>query len=992
MTRKSIIPILLAMLCATLAAAQQATVTGVVTAIDDGQPLPYLSVQLVGTTTGVATDLQGKYSIRVTGADPVLRFSYTGYETQDIKVAGQTTINVVMQPANEEIDQVVVVGYGTGRKVGTTVGKLSTVDQKKLQERPTANALDALAGQVPGLSVLTMGGEPSAKASLTLHGAGSLKGNTDPLFVADGIPVNSIDALNQNDFERVDVLTDASATSIYGSRAANGVIYITTKQGRTAEKGTVTARVSYGLSMLASKRFYEDHLSTAEYYNFYKELGLLSDAEIAKLRSQYGDKTFEWWKYVYSNFTPTHTADVAFQGGSKSTSYYISGGYYYAQGLRQGSAYNRYNLRINLNTKLNTWLKIGTNTGVQYAETHTNQDGRTSDVGLVSSIRPYLSPYDENGKEIEGREIPGTKMYSRAYTDKMKKHWYTSPSLATSAYIAVEPIDHLVVKTQAGIEANAYHFYSRVLPSFSGDGAGRGSETERASTLSTITTTAEYRLLWDNKHHLTPLLGHEYIYGYTKSLFVRGTGFKDDRLLLLDNAKNFKASSNWYENWYNSYFGRVEYDYDTRYFVVASLRNDASSRFGRKHRNALFWSFGAMWKAKNEPFLRSIKWIDRLDLKFSVGTSGNSSYPDLDWQENYMHQSLVKNFTSYKGNQTFTISTPGNPDLTWEKQLKVTTSLAFGFWDILRGEISVYRRLTSSMYLNVPVPYTTGFLELFSNVGTLSNTGVDLRLDATAWRDHKGSSIVPYITFNYNRQRIEELFGGRDYWVIPNSGVAYAKGHPVEFSFPRFYRVNPDNGKPEWYIPDAAKPTESRTDPNQVTSEFKSSLEQLTGKPVNAPVKGGFGLNADLWGFYLQCDFNFEWGKWMFNNDKMWLSDPIKHKLQNLSKDVINKSYWKAPGDKADFPSLAYSWTEADDRFLENASFLRWKNLTLGYSFPKDWMAKTRFFTSAKLYVSMRNLLTLTQFTGPDPELPTNTSLGANPATRQFAMGIELKF
>lgn len=990
---KKVLTTLVVTLCALSLYAQSIAVTGVVTASDDGLPLPQLAIQIKGESRGVITDAQGRYNITVPNAATVLIFSYTGYETQEIVVGDKTILNVVMEPANEQIDQVVVVGYGTGRKVSSTVGKLASVDQKKLQEKPTANAMDALAGQIPGLSVLTNGGEPSARASLTLHGAGSLQGNTDPLFVVDGIPVNSIDGLNQNDFERVDVLTDASATSIYGSRAANGVVYITTKQGRKAEKGTVSMRASYGVSMLASKRFYEDHLSTPEYYQFYRSiLKEASDlAQIDRDQNQFGNNTFEWWKYVYSDFTPTHSADVAFQGGSQNTSYYISGGYYYSEGLRQGSSYNRYNLRINLNSKIKPWMKVGINTGINYAETRTNQDGRSSDVGLVSAIRPYLTPYDQNHKEIEGKVIPGTNMYSRAYTDKVKISWYNSPSLTTAGYLSVEPLRGLTVKTQAGVEANANHFYRRTLPSFVGDGAGRGSETERGQTLSTLTTTAEYRLHFKEKHHITPLLGHEYIYGYTKMLYVSGSGMTDDRLQLLDNAKNYKASSSWYENWYNSFFGRVEYDYDSRYFVDASLRDDASSRFGKDRRNAIFWSLGGMWKVKHEAFLQGLRWLDRLDVKFSVGTSGNSSFPDLDWKENYMHSSLVKSFTSYDGHPTFTIETPGNPELTWEKQLKITGGIAFGLWDILHGDISVYRRVTSSMFLSVPVPYTTGFQEQFSNVGTLSNTGVDLRLDVTAWHDAKGNNITPYLTFNYNRQRIEELFGGRDYWVIPNTGVAYAKGHPVEFSLPRFYRINPDNGKTEWYLPNEKNFSATQTDPNKVTTEHKSSLSQLTGKVWNAPVKGGFGFNADLWGFYVQCDFNFEWGKSMYNNDRQFLENPIGRNFPNLSKEVLKKKQWQQPGDQADYPG-AGSWTYYDDRFLEDASFLRWKNLTVGYIVPKDYVARTKFFTSAKIYLSVRNLMTLTKFTGPDPELPLNLSLGANPSTRQIATGIELKF
>lgn len=340
--------------------AQVRTVTGRVVDAESGQGLPQLSVKVKGQNRGTITDLEGHYSLEVSGLEVVLEFIYVGMATQ------------------EE-----VVGYGSGKKIASTVGRVSSMGAQKLEAKPVANAMDALAGQVPGLSVLTSSGEPSSRAVVQLHGSGSLGAVSEPLYVLDGLPVAAsiILAMNPDDFARVDVLSDASATSIYGSRAANGVIYITTKRGQLETKGSVQARYTFGLSNLANTRYFEQIQNTREVFDMFEYLGTHTPAQVADLRAQYGDRPFRWYKYYYRQNAPTHSANVQFTGGGGRTSYFVSGGYFWQQGLRPLSSYTRYSLRANLSSKVLNWLQLGLNCGLGYDDSRRNTDSKVTRQG-----------------------------------------------------------------------------------------------------------------------------------------------------------------------------------------------------------------------------------------------------------------------------------------------------------------------------------------------------------------------------------------------------------------------------------------------------------------------------------------------------------------------------------------------------------------------------------------------------------------------------------
>lgn len=967
------------------------------TVVDDlGEPVIGATIQVEGTTQGTITDIDGNFQLSApTGGTLIV--SYVGFDTQEVAV--RANVRVILVPDTELLEEVVVIGYGTGRKISSTVGSVVNVSSEQIAEKPLANPLDALQGKVPGLQVYTSSGEPSELSSVRLHGVGSLGASSTPLYVLDGMPIQSgtLLGLNPQDFESITVLKDASATSIYGARAANGVIYITTKRGRSGETSTVSIKSQYGSSSLANTDYFEQMMNAKELTDFWVETGYRTREQVNTLLDQNPNDT-QWYKYYYKDSAPSYQTDLSISGGSGRTNYYISGSYFFQDGLAYRSEFDRYTLRANIDTRVNDWLRVGLNNSLGYDQYESNPYGTNStNRGLALLAQPFYSPYDENGDEYPDM-IPGWNRYSPKYlADKMPSPNETA-RLNTSGYIQINPAKGLTFKTQFGLEASDYTNSYLRYPSYKGS-LNNGEVSERFSrTLNkTITNTAEYKFSPVDDHSFTALLGHEFVDYDFKTQYARSTGQNDDRLMLLTHGTEGKITeSSKSEYAFLSYFGRVEYDFAEKYFLDLSLRNDASSRFGKDNRSAMFWSSGAMWHAKKEDFLKDINWLNSLTFKISVGTSGNaeignySSYALVGTSESDIYYGTSTS-NQYNGGSGWSIDAPGNPRLSWEEQIKSTFGVSFGVFDMLRADIQFYNRVTSSMLMDVPYPYTSGFAEITENVGKFQNRGVDLNVNFDVWSDNKDNYVTPYVNFNYNKDKVLELFQNKDSWVIPNTGVSYVVGESVSYFYPIFHQVNSDTGAPEWFVPGDDN-TKNQEDPERVTSDFnEAALEQNTGISRYAPFNGGFGLSASFSGFYLQADFAFSLGKYLIVNDAYFFENPNNFSGFNQRKKVSN--YWKQPGDIAEFPDYDnYLFTEFDSRMIENASFTRLKNITLGYIVPKTFVERTNFFKSAKFFVSGRNLLTFTKFDGPDPEVDSNLTLGVNPNTKQISAGFELTF
>ncbi len=965
----------------------QRTVTGKVTD-EKGASVPSVSVLVKGTTSGTVTKADGSFSLSVPANAKTLVFSAVDMETIEKSIGTASTFSVTLKQEDKSLQEVVVVGYGSGKKQTDLVGSVDIVNAKKLQDRPTANILDALQGQVPGLQIFNSSGEPSATPSIRLNGVGSLSAGNTPLFVMDGIPLSSgtFVSMNPEDFESITVLKDASATSIYGSRAANGVILLTSKKGRI-NANQINIETQYSNSNLTKNTvdYFNGFMNTSELTKYWVETAYRTQAQIDATLAQYKADT-KWGDVYYKKDIPAYQVNLNMSGGGGKTTYYVSGGYFKQEGLTYRSDFKRYTLRSNVTSAVNSWLTVMMNLSGGYDVRQTNPYGSNStNRGLAFLAPPFYSPTDSTGKNYEF--IPGWGRYHPNYlADKIQS---SSENLQfnPNASVQITPIKNLIIKTQVGMEAYDFNTSAVTLPSYLGSlNNGSASESITREVLKTITNTAEYKFTVGKSHGITVLAGQEFIKDKAKSFAGSSTGQTDDRLVTVSaGPSNRNSSSSISEYSFLSYFGRINYDYKKKYYLDLSLRQDESSRFGKDNRQATFWSVGARWNAKQEKFLENINWLSELVVRGSIGTSGNSSIG------NYDALGLVGT-SQYDAAPGFSFNTAGNPELAWEKQKLTTVGVNIGLFRRVNLEVEYYNKLTSDMLLSVPFPYTSGFSDVLTNVGTLKNSGINVTLNADVIRS-KDAYLTPYVNFNNNKQEVTELFQGRTYWNIPNTGVTWVVGKPVSYFYPIFNNINPANGDPQWYLPNADPNLviNNQQDPTKVTSVFSTAaLQQQTNINRYAPFAGGFGLNGGWKGFTIQTDFSFVSGKYMINNDRYFFENPNQFPGFNQAKTVQN--YWKKVGDVATFPRFGVQFTQFDTRLIEDASFMRMKNLTVGYSVPKKILSKTKFINSVRAYITGRNLLTFTGYSGPDPEVDTNVTLGANPNTKQFAFGLDFQF
>lgn len=974
----------------------QTKVSGTVYSQEDGQPIIGAAVKVIGTQTGVLTDVNGKFSVSLPKGKNALQISYLGYESKD--VIAKNGMRIFLASDARVIDDVVVVGYGSGRKVGTVVGSVTTVHAEKLNNAPSASALDALQGQVAGLNVLTSSGESGDNAvSMNIHGIGSLGASSTPLYVIDGIPSNSrtIMAMNPNDIESVTVLKDASATSIYGSRAANGVVYVTTKTGKFNTDAKVTFRTQYGRNTLANKGFYENMMSASELKQFW--LDAFGDWGVTEsyLKQRFDDRGYTAdtkWYEVLQNWSAVQTQnDLSIEGGSEKVKYMLGASQFHQDGTTIGNYYDRYTARANIDARPKDWLKVGVNVNLSHDKRQRNSNWGNSSSGNANYLagglsmlqNPLYPQFDENGEEYN--RYPGNNLWNPVYYMETHPDEFLRYGLIGNAYVEITPIKNLKIMSRLGTDMYFIRNNWMTLPSFPGaNGSGTKGKSTDYEYSNTITNTIEYKFSITDDHNFTVLAGMEGVDNNYDYFYARSQGQDDDRLMNLQNGTQttYAMSESATRSKFLSFFGRLEYSLMDKYFFDASIRNDACSRFGANNRNATFWSAGAMWKLGKEDFLKDVKAINDLNFKVSYGTQGNASIGD------YAAIGRIGTLSKYDDAATWAYTSPGNPNLTWETQKLLTIGVNGRLFNFVDFDISYYVRKTSDMLMDVPYPYTSGFEEITTNVGTLQNSGIDIELNFNILKG-KDYYLNFRTIFNYNSQKITELFQGRDRWEIANTGVAYVVGNPVMFYYPVYAGVDPADGAPMWYVPG------DNIDENhevETTKEFdEERLTQNTGKKRYAPVNGGFSISGGWKGISLSADFSYVLGKYLINNDAYFYENPGSFLFYNTSKDCAD--YWTPENPNAKFPSWTNEYImQFDTHLLENASFMRLKNLQIGYDFPKKLLGFQNVVKGLKITLTGRNLWTVTSYGGIDPEVNSNLTLGKVGNSKQYLFGAEITF
>jgi TonB-linked SusC/RagA family outer membrane protein len=994
---------LLLVLVVQVAFAQQ-SVTGKVTDIS-GEGLFGVTVQIKGTNTGVTTDFDGNFTLNAAG-DNTLVFSFTGYLPQEVKVAGQRTLNVQMAPSN--LEAVIVQGYRTVNSKTSNVAA-SIVSSEDIENRPNASFIQRIAGQVAGLNIQTGSGQPGANSRIQLRGPSSANGNSEPLILLDGIPINEDDfsTLNPNDIDTFVTLKDAAGTAIYGNRGANGVIVITTRRGKTNSPLKVQYQATSGFSELLPNDY--DIYDARGYLALENRAGTglgstLTPGEIAA----FGVNTV--WSDVFFRSGITNQHNISFTQGGSNTSTFTSINYTEQQGALQASGLQRFNIRSNLNGSSDN-KKFRYSTQLQLGYSNSDSPGAIGSgalfgnyiLGAFQSL-PYFDPATYNNDLLS---VPTSETFQNTPFYLMDGLNYVSNEINSTKLVGgvnaeYDVAKNLTLKYTIGADFTGNQSLSYRDPNGALErsdviqGLAGGVQSESYSTdlrlNSQLGLNYNAKLDKEGKHSLTALAYMEYVkshfktFGYTQNgLDPRTAAAGDGSSFIGDTPDNDifvpSVNANKLEYGLFSYFGLADYDYDQRFGFSATVRRDASSRFTSANRWGTFYSVAGRWNIEEESFMEGSV-FNGLKLRASYGTAGNDRLVDSYYGALTNTRSLFQTGLGYGGNQTFVPSQFANPDLTWETVATANIGIDFLVMNSrIRGSLEFYNKKTTDLFFETLISGSTGAgFEQLANSGDMVNRGIELGLNYDLIRSKtKGGfnlEVFGNVAYNDNEVTFVNIEGG----FQDNGGTAIGEG----FALNSFFRipyvgVNPANGN-LLFLDINGNLTENPTQDDR----------RINGDEI-ANFQGGFGFNIDYKGFFLQSQWNFTTGRDQMDFDLSSFQNPAFIGRLNLSTDLDRA--WTTPGQITDIPSLTAgnAATANIDRYQRNSDFLRLRFLQVGYNLPKA-LTDATFITNGRIFVSGENLLTFTEWRGNDPERPDLATQFDYPNSRIFSVGIDLTF
>jgi len=1002
--------------------AQEKTVTG--TVVDDANmPVPGANVKVEGSSNGVQTDFDGKFSIQASQGQKLV-ISYVGMNDQVVTVGAGSVIPPVTLKSGIDLGGVVVEGYRTTSRPRSNVA-VTTISSETIEGRPNASFVQSLQGQIPGLNISTGSGSPgSAQTSVILRGLGSLSGNTEPLYVIDGVPSNLLNfrSINGNDIESVSVLKDAGATSVYGNRGANGVIVVKTKRGSFDSGLKVRYSGVTGFTTLQDHHY--QIMSGQQLLTLERTRGIgrgatggvdstpMTDAEIAAAPNT------NWQDYFFrTGISQDH--NLSFSQGSKNTNSFVSLGYFEQDGIVPNTDIKRISLRSNFTGKsANEKFNYSTNLYAGYsrrneleAETRSQTDPTFAGnilqnplQGMLSSL-PYLDPsVYQNGQQLF-ELYPSAAFEATPYMlmDYIKNIYnqYNEVKLLFNGSASYKITNDLTAGVTGGLDfTENQRVFARLPQSYlaiiSAAGGGYpeypGLETQSTSRDFGFNGNARlnYNKVFAEKHSIDASLMTEYYKAHFKSNAFTSIGLNDRTYAPgsgtgyvpfnpnTPNLFNRTVASSKAEAGLFSYFGMFDYDYDSKYGVGVSVRRDASYRFVQDNQWGTFWSVSGRWNIDQEKFMENSV-ITELKLRGSIGTAGNQNIGGASpYAVPNLSRALYSTTTGYANQPGLVISQLANPTIQWETTLQSNIGVDFVIDKRLRGTIDVYRKYTKDLFQGIPVSAINGQYDIDGNVGNMENKGIEALL---AYDIIKGQDFNLTINANgsYNRNRLENLplndqfLGTRQ--IQSNGQIAY------QYYTVRYAGVNPSNGNALYY------------DANGTLTENSVAADRVaTGKSPVPVYQGAFGFNADYKGFYASAQFTFVADVWRFDSDLSNLQDPTGIGSFPQSTDQIRA--WTPENTITDIPSIFATNTANDalsDRFLRDSSYLRLKYATVGYNVPSKFLDQT-FLSSVRIYAQAENFLTWTKWRGFDPESNAASTFGGYPTPRVFSFGVDLQF
>jgi len=987
--------------------AQVRTVTGIVTASDTKETLPGATILIKGTTTGSVTDINGKYSIVVKTDKAVLAFSYVGYNTKEVELGTQTALDVSLEPKKTTLDEVVVIGYGSVRKSDLS-GSVGSVKAEDITRFTALNPVQALQGNVSGVQVTTTSGEPGAGATVRIRGVGTF-GNSSPIYVVDGVIVNDISFLNSNDITSMEVLKDASASAIYGSRGSNGVIMVTTKMGKTTEEKTVFSFLGeVGMQKLA------------------KKIDLLNGHDFAIISNQIKPGTFnnvdavpntDWQDLVFHT-APIYNFQLSATGSSKNVQYYISGGYFKQGGIVDKSSYERITLKINNIYNFSKFVKFGNNITLAPYSQQVSPDVTYA----AYRAKPTLVPYYTDGSFAAVPGV-GNPLANLAYSNNFNKGIRGVGNI----YGEVNFLKAFTFKTSFGIDAG-YNNSENFTPAFTVYNPD-GTISQQQNILNRLSKNSNYNLtwLWENTLNFKKEFGKhsiDVVAGYTmQNTTSDGFSLSGNNLIrdgsnfwyiqpsyIYDPANNVNTINSILESvnldeYYSmiSYLLRVNYVFNKKYILTATFRSDGSSKFAQNNRYASFPSLALGWNVSQEKFMQHFKWLNKFKVRASWGKLGNDKIPYWDRFARVESNIFAIFGTENNPNTGASYGINGNPNLKWEVTTQTDVGLEFGLFDSrLTAEFDYYNKQTDDILVLLSTP---GYLgngagaKVRFNAASAANRGFEFNL---GWRDQVGK-------FKYNIGVLGTTIHNEVLSIGGNSGVDsvlmggyLGNGIPVTQS-----KVGLPIGAFYGYKTDGIFQTQAELDayPHNgqagvgdlrfVDVNGDGKIDGMDRTYIGSPTPTfifGFNFGFEIVGFDLSVNVQGQTGNKIFNAKEVVRPDPY-----NFESHVFNR--WTGPGtsDTEPRPSFGgYNYTPSD-HFIQDGSFLRIRNVVLGYTLPSSWSTKF-YMQKFRIYVKADNLYTLTKYTGYTPEIGSNDPLGVGidngiyPITAVYSIGINLNF
>lgn len=1020
---------LLAILSGARVVAQDRTVTGKVTAADDGSVLAGVSVSIKGTTRGTTTDATGSYRLSVPD-NATLVFSFVGMNRQEAVVGNRSVIDLALQTDASALEEVVVTGYGSQIKRDVT-GNIASVKGADILNMPTPSLDQALQGRAAGVYVNAGSGKLGQGVTVRVRGSSSISASSQPFYVVDGIPVttgdlssyggetNPLADINFNDVESIEILKDASAAAIYGSRAANGVVLITTKRGKSG-KTNISVNYQGGISNAARR---VDFLNAQEYVDFFRMAtgnsdrrnGLDPNDPRSDTQYFFGPEGFLDY-YSYGTYgTPQQGdydwQDAAFQqggiqqvdlnlsGGNERTKFFLSGQYLDQKGTIVGNALQRYTTRLNLDQTVNNWLSLGLN--MSLARTRNQRlpgDNAFSNPIQASAITP-LTPFTDPTTNLIAGTPPGDVNIPLYYNPFISIRYAQFNQISyrnlLQGYAQVNVLPGLRFRSELGVDLlnqqEEGYFGSQTVRNQTRAARGIGSNTYAGVVNYTTNNYFSYDKTF-GVHNIGATAGMSYQYSQSKFNSVEGTQFPSDAYQRIASAGTISGGSSSESNFrFLSYFLRANYKFAERYLLSVSGRVDGSSRFGTNNRYGFFPAVSAGWILSEESFLSNNNLLSFLKLRGSYGITGNAeigNFPQLGLFG-------AANYSGVGGQAPTQI---GNPNLRWETTSQWDAGIDFGFFNNrINGEIDYYVKSTTDLLLNVNIPATSGFLNQTRNIGSLENRGVEFVLNTNNLTGKFTWTTSLNLAFNRNKvtniaeQIIEAGIGG-----MANRAV---EGQPIGVWFtPEYAGVDPANGDALWYK--NTKDAEGNIVDRGTTNDYELAERVVFGNP-NPKMVGGITNTFAFRGFDLSIFFNG-----VFGNDLNFYGVGRYSSGNGIYEDNQTKDQlraWTAQNPNTDVPEARYleiNGSQASSRYIVDGSFLRLRTVTLGYDLPSRLTQRLKL-GKMRVYASGMNLLTFTKYNGWDPEVnsddfTSNIAQGNDfytpPQPRTYTLGVNISF